>query len=47
MIGAQEVIWEKPRSQAKGVFLALNGCNHGPDGWWDRQPSCEDCLGEG
>ncbi len=41
----QEVIWEKPRGKARGIFLALNGCNHGADGWWDAQPACKDCLG--
>ena len=45
MIGEQEVIWERPRGAPRGVFLLLNGCNHGANGWWDEQPGCDGCLG--
>lgn len=46
-VGDQEVMWEKPADgEPVGVFLLLNGCNHGADGWWDPQPACPHCLGE-
>jgi len=45
-VGDQEVMWEKPADgEPVGVFLLLNGCNHGADGWWDPQPACPHCLG--
>jgi zinc transporter 2 len=44
-VDEQEAIWEKPRGEPRGVFLLLNGCNHGADGWWDAQAGCDDCLG--
>lgn len=46
-VGDQTVMWEKPwgGENAAGVFLLLNGCNHGAEGWWDPQPACPHCLG--
>lgn len=46
-VGEQDVMWERPSGVGppKGIFLLLNGCNHGPEGWWDSQSACPQCLG--
>lgn len=41
-------MWEKPGrgGHPSGVFLLINGCNHGCESWWDAQPACPHCLGD-
>jgi len=39
------VYYEQPAGTPKGVVLALHGCDHGAEDFWNRSSSCLGCHG--